>query len=155
MKIFSSIIILFIIISDLFTKNKILKTLGDDLYIVNNYLIFNKTLNKGVAFSLLESESKYINYTITLIVTIIIFILINYLYKNFENFRKIEIFGLSMIIGGGLSNLIDRFYDHSVVDFIIIHYKNIFFPAIFNIADLFISLGILLIFLNYYVLKSK
>ena len=155
MKFLSPIIILLIIIFDLITKNKIADNLNDGVYVINNYLIFNKTLNKGIAFSFLESESIYINYMITVLVGIIIFVLINYLYKNFASFKKMEILALSMIIGGGLSNLLDRIYDNSVIDFIIIHYKDIFFPAIFNLADFFISLGILLLFLNYYIVRTK
>ena len=45
------------------------------------------------------------------------------------------------MLGGGIANFIDRFDNGSVTDFIIIHYENIYFPAVFNIADLSISIG--------------
>ena len=49
--------------------------------------------------------------------------------------------GLSLVLGGGVANFIDRYDDGSVTDFIILHYENIYFPAVFNIADLSISIG--------------
>ena len=53
--------------------------------------------------------------------------------------------GLSLVLGGGVANFIDRYDDGSVTDFIILHYENIYFPAVFNIADLAISIGAIFI----------
>ena len=56
--------------------------------------------------------------------------------------------GLSFVLGGGVSNFIDRLDDGSVTDFIMIHYNELYFPAIFNLADVAISLGAILILLS-------
>ena len=63
--------------------------------------------------------------------------------------------GLSMIFAGGLGNLIDRYDNYSVTDFISIHIGNIYFPAIFNLADVSISFGALLIIIHFIKEKNE
>ena len=55
------------------------------------------------------------------------------------------------IIGGALGNFIDRIMNGSVLDFIVVNYKQLYFPAIFNVADIMISIGALLIITNYII----
>tara|TARA_B100000035_G_scaffold215741_1_gene184880 strand:+ start:364 stop:723 length:360 start_codon:yes stop_codon:yes gene_type:complete len=100
--------------------------------------------NYGIAFSLFDnlSEKGYLVLN-ALIITIILFIFYE-LYKNIK-LSNIYITGLSLILGGGISNLFDRYDNGSVTDFIILYYEDLYFPAIFNIADLSISIGVLLV----------
>ena len=57
----------------------------------------------------------------------------------------LEEFGLLIILSGAISNIIDRIYNGYVVDFIYIHYKDFYWPA-FNFADIYITIGFLIIF---------
>ena len=79
-----------------------------------------------------------------ILLSIIIFIILSFvtyeLYKNLNSSISYPL-GLSLVLGGGVANFIDRFDNGSVTDFIILHYENIYFPAVFNIADLSISIG--------------
>ena len=52
------------------------------------------------------------------------------------------------LIGGGISNFIDRLFNGHVTDFIVLHYNNYFFPGIFNIADIFITFAVLLLIIE-------
>ena len=58
-----------------------------------------------------------------------------------------EEFGLLIIISGALSNIIDRIFNGYVIDFIYLHYKDFFWPA-FNFADIYITIGIIMIVIN-------
>ena len=79
------------------------------------------------------------------IVILIILIFVAYeLYKNLRSSIN-YLLGLSLVLGGGIANFIDRFDNGSVTDFIVVHYENIYFPAVFNIADLSISIGAMFI----------
>ena len=78
---------------------------------------------------------------------VILIILIFVAYELYRNLRSSidYLLGLSLVLGGGVANFIDRFDNGSVTDFIILHYENIYFPAVFNIADISISIGAIFI----------
>ena len=80
---------------------------------------------------------------ITTLIGLIILILIFFLIKS----EKLEKFSYSVIIGGAVGNFYDRTVYKAVPDFIDIHYNN-FHWFIFNAADIFITLGILLLLFN-------
>ena len=63
-----------------------------------------------------------------------------------------NILGEIFVLSGAISNIIDRFYYHGVIDFISLHWKKYYWP-IFNLADLFIVLGVFLML--FYVIKEK
>ena len=121
-----------IYILDYFIQNNL-----SDLYI-NPYLNLILLWNKGIAFGLLESESFFYNFLSILIFMIIVFII----YLIFKSDRKFEIVCFSMISGGAIGNFIDRLYYNAVPDFIDINYKG-FHWFTFNIADIWITLGII------------
>ena len=113
-------------------------------FILNSFIKIHMIENYGITFSLFDnlSEEGYLVLN-ALIITIILFIF-HELYKNIR-LSNIYITGLSLILGGGISNLFDRYDNGSVTDFIILYYEDLYFPAIFNIADLSISIGALLV----------
>ena len=113
-------------------------------FILNSFIKIHMIENYGIAFSLFDnlSEEGYLVLN-ALIITIILFIFYE-LYKNIK-LSYIYITGLSLILGGGISNLFDRYDNGSVTDFILLYYEDLYFPAIFNIADLSISIGALLV----------
>jgi len=113
------------------------------------FLNFNLIWNNGIAFGLLSFEQNFYYQIITTIIVIITAIIIWLALKS-KGFEKV---GFLMISGGSLGNIFDRMYYSSVIDFIDISYNN-FHWFIFNVADIFITLGvIMLIFIE--IFKKK
>ena len=119
-------------------------------FVITSFLSFNLIWNNGIAFGLLQFKQNFYYNLITLIIFVIISIMIWLAYRC-EGLEKICYL---MITGGALGNLFDRVYYGSVIDFIDISIKN-YHWFIFNVADIFISIGvILLIFLEFVKKKS-
>ncbi|EJF89559.1 lipoprotein signal peptidase [Bartonella vinsonii subsp. arupensis OK-94-513] len=97
--------------------------------------------NSGIAFSFFSSSSHWGLIAITF--AILVFLL--WLWKNIEYHKSLTRFGLTLIIGGAMGNLIDRIRFHHVTDYILFHIDDIFYFAIFNLADSFITLGVIAI----------
>ena len=124
--------------------------------IISNFLRFTYITNKGIAFGL----NPFGQYSfILLIVSIIAILFVVKILIDSEHESKLIQLSLSLIIGGALGNLIDRFFTtfnlmsyNGVIDFIDIGIKEYRF-YIFNFADFFISLGIILYLISF--LKSK
>ena len=135
-------IILTIIVIDYFSKQYAL--LFDQNYVLNSFITIYKMNNYGIAFSLFN-ELEGVGQ---LILNIVIFFILAFIAKElFTNLvsSNLYLIGLSLILGGGSANFIDRYDNSAVTDFIILHYRDIYFPAVFNIADLSISIGVVLI----------
>ena len=144
-------IILFIFLADRISKLYILSILEDSGFVdinINQFINFILVWNSGVGFGLFSFEQSTIYNLITSIIVLINLIII-YLIIKAKDFSK---YFYLIILGGSLGNLFDRIYYSSVPDFIDISYKG-YHWFVFNIADIFISLGIIcLIFaelLNY------
>ena len=118
-----------------------------DIYI-NSFLNLILVWNTGIGFGLLSFEQITIYNFITVLIIIINILIIYFILKS-NDFRS---YFFLLILGGSLGNLFDRVYYYAVPDFIDINY-NEFHWFIFNVADIFITLGIIcLIFvelLNY------
>ena len=110
---------------------------GSDIF-NSTYLNIVLIWNKGIAFGLFSFNEAYFYNILTLVITIIIFILIFMSFKS-EGFKK---YSLLMIIGGALGNLHDRIFSKAVPDFIDLHVNN-FHWFIFNVSDIFITLGVI------------
>ena len=139
-------IILTVIVIDYFSKQYAL--LFDQNYVLNSFITIYKMNNYGIAFSLFN-ELEGVGQ---LILNIVIFFILAFIAKElFTNLvsSNLYLIGLSLILGGGTANFIDRYDNSAVTDFIILHYKDIYFPAVFNIADLSISIGAVLIIIYY------
>ena len=142
-------IILTIIVIDYFSKQYAL--LFDQNYVLNSFITIYKMNNYGIAFSLFNE----LDGVGQLILNIVIFFILAFIAKElFTNLvsSNLYLIGLSLILGGGSANFIDRYDNSAVTDFIILHYKDIYFPAVFNIADLSISIGAVLLII-YYLIK--
>ena len=146
----SVVIISFILIID-YQSKKFIETL-DQTVLLNSFITFHKVNNHGIAFSIFDSLDSTGLLFLNIIIVIILIIIIRELLLNLKN-SLFYVVGLSMIFAGGLANFIDRFDNYSVTDFISIHAGDIYFPAIFNLADLSITLGALLII--YCFIKDK
>jgi signal peptidase II len=136
--IYSIFVILSIFILDRFSKNKILENFSDNAFFVNEVLNLNLIWNTGIGFGLLSSNSSLIYNLVTVLIGLVILILC-YVTITLENTDKLI---FSIIIGGAFGNFYDRVFFKAVPDFLDLHY-NSFHWFTFNVADIFITLGIL------------
>ena len=102
------------------------------------FLNIDLVWNQGIAFGFLSFSEKNFYNIITLIILLIIIFIIFLIYKN-NGFKK---YSYILVCGGALGNVFDRMYYQSVPDFIDIHY-NSFHWFIFNVADIFITIGVI------------
>ena len=147
-----------IIVSLIFLLDRISKiyVIHLDEILLNSEIITSKFINiqliwnEGVAFGLFAFDDKSFYNLITGFIIIIILTLIYFIRKT----RGIEKYSFIAILGGALGNVFDRFLYSAVPDFIDIHYQN-FHWFIFNVADIFITLGVLLLIFSELLMKKR
>ena len=132
--------VFFIFISDRLSKiyiiNESLKNL-DNFILKSAYLNIRLIWNEGIAFGLLSFDDKVLYHSLSILILIIILTIIYMIIKS-NGSKK---FSLILILGGALGNFYDRIAYGAVPDFIDFH-LNGFHWFIFNIADIFISIGV-------------
>ena len=153
-KFFLSFLIVIIIFSfDRISKLYILNLAEAKNYVdiyFNSFLNFHLIWNTGIGFGLLPSETKFYYNLITILIILINIIILVMVVKS----NDYKIFLLLMILGGSLGNLFDRLYYSAVPDFIDFHYGN-FHWFVFNVADIFITTGILCLIIVEFILNNK
>ena len=125
------------------------KLFGSEIFssnFLNIYLIWNE----GIAFGLFSFNEKIFYNILTIIILIIILIIFIMTIKS-DGFKK---YSLLMILGGALGNVFDRLYYKAVPDFIDFHIGN-FHWFIFNVADIFISIGIIFLIMLELIANNK
>ena len=120
-----------------------------DIY-VTSYLNLYLIWNKGIAFGLFSMNESIIYNFITIIISIIILTIFLMMWKN-DNIQR---FFLSLVAGGALGNLYDRIVYTAVPDFIDIHFQG-FHWFVFNIADIFITIGVFCLILVEFFNNNK
>jgi signal peptidase II len=113
------------------------KNLSYDLF-ESKFLNINLVWNEGIAFGLLSFDKNHLYNLLTILIIVLIVVIFIMILKNI-GFKK---YSLLMVLGGALGNLYDRIYFKAVPDFIDFHIGN-FHWFIFNVSDIFISLGVL------------
>ena len=144
------LIFILLVLADFITK-----------YFVSNNLLINQQIkinyfldlvyvqNFGISFGLLSGT---IPYWFLAFIAFIVLLIVFYLFIKSNNFiEKIAYFA---IISGAFSNIIDRTINGFVVDFISLHYRNFFWPS-FNLADIYITIGIIMLLLNLILVRKK
>ena len=122
---------------------------GTDIdFYIYSFLNFYLVWNTGIGFGLASMEANIYYNILTLIIIIVNIGLIFFLIKS----KGIYAYFFALIIGGSLGNLFDRIYYSAVPDFIDLHFGN-YHWFIFNVADIFISVGI--IGLIFFELRKK
>ena len=146
-------IISIIFLADRLTKIYILKIAEVentvDIYI-NTYLNFYLIWNKGIAFGLFSFNERFIYNIITVIILVITTAILIMIMKN-KGFKK---YSLMFVLGGSLGNVFDRIYYSAVPDFIDFH-LNDFHWFVFNVADIFITLGIVCLIFDEILINDK
>ena len=109
----------------------------------SKFLNINLIWNEGIAFGLFSFNENYLYNLLTILIVIVIFIILIMIIKS-EGFKR---YALSMIFGGAVGNLYDRIFYSAVPDFIDFHIKD-FHWFIFNVADIFITIGVIIMILS-------
>ena len=137
-------------ISKILILKSFLNNSSSEIYI-NSFLNFSLVWNSGIGFGILQLEANIFYLLISIIITAINLILI---YWMLTSSNYLESIFISIILGGALGNLFDRYYYNSVPDFIDLHYES-FHWFTFNIADIFITVGIIgLIIIDLFKIKK-
>jgi len=116
-----------------------LQSTGTDIdFYVFSFLNFYLVWNTGIGFGLAAMESNIYYHILTSVIVLVNFGLVYFLVKS-KNFYS---YLFALIIGGSLGNLFDRIYYYAVPDFIDLHIGN-YHWFVFNVADIFITVGII------------
>ena len=117
------------------------KSFGSEIF-SSKFLNISLIWNEGIAFGLLSFNERIFYNILTLIILIIILII----FLMFLKSSGLKKYSLSMILGGALGNVFDRIFAQAVPDFIDFHVGN-FHWFIFNVADIFITIGVIFMIL--------
>jgi len=146
-------IIFSIFIIDRITKIYVVSVNGknsyEDLY-SSKFLNINLIWNEGIAFGLFSFNQNNLYNLLTLIISIIVIVIL----KMIINSYGIKKYGLMMIFGGALGNLFDRIFYKAVPDFIDFHIGE-FHWFVFNVADIFITIGVIIMILFESILNGQ
>ncbi len=146
-------LVFLIFLSDRFSKIYIInlneKIFGSEIYL-SKFLNITLIWNEGIAFGLFSFDDTKIYNMFTIFILIIILI-VTVMIINSEGYKK---YSLLMILGGALGNFFDRIIYKAVPDFIDFHIGN-FHWFIFNVADIFITVGVFFMILLEFVNKNK
>ena len=148
---FLIILIVFVLdrVSKIYVINYFENTVETEIYL-SNFLNIILVWNEGIGFGLLSFQDSGIYNFITLIIILINLIIIYFIYK----YKDIRGFLLTLVLGGSLGNLFDRIAFSAVPDFIDFNYNN-FHWFIFNIADIFITIGVICLIFVEIILNNK
>ena len=147
------LLVLFIFFFDRLSKIYIIyldkKLTGSEIFsskFLNIYLIWNE----GIAFGLFSFGTKSLYNFLSIIILLIIF----FLFFMLNQAKGLKKYSLLMILGGALGNFFDRLFYKAVPDFIDFHIAG-FHWFIFNVADIFISIGVFLLIILEFIAKNK
>ena len=121
---------------------------GFQIVVIKDMFSFLYLENRGAAFGILQNKLYFLTIVTIIVVTGMIYYMVKYRSESI-----IARISLSLIVSGALGNLIDRLFYGYVVDFISIHFKDIYYFPVFNVADVLVVAGTLL--LLFYLLKEE
>ena len=143
------IIILLTFSIDRYSKTKATNELLNNPLYINDFINFDLVWNTGIGFGLLSFNSSLIYNLISIFICLILIFLIHLAIKA-DKFDKLI---FSTIVGGAVGNFYDRIVFNAVPDFIDLHIGN-FHWFTFNVADIFITLGILAFIMKGFFVKN-
>jgi len=144
-------LIIIVFTLDRLSKIIIIKNqLNNNSLFVNDYLNFDLVWNTGIGFGLLSQNANFYYHAITFLIFLVM-IFLSYLIIRASFTDKVF---FSLVLGGALGNFYDRFNYFAVPDFIDFHF-NSFHWFTFNIADIFITIGIIFLICKDLILKKK
>ena len=141
---FNIFLVLAIFSIDRITKNQIIENNINYLpAYINNYLNLDLVWNTGIGFGLLNLQAGIYYHLISLVIILVLLFIISISFRS-DNYERVF---YSIIIGGAAGNLYDRIVYYAVTDFIDFHYNDYHWFT-FNIADIFITIGIIFILIK-------
>lgn len=129
-------------------------TFHEPVPVIEPFLNWTLAYNYGAAFSFLADAGGWQKWFFSGLALVMSLFLIVYLIKAPRKATLLS-FGLALVLGGAVGNLIDRLLHGHVIDFIHVHYANVWDYPIFNIADMGISIGVVLIVIDMLFLEKK
>ena len=147
------LIILFIFFLDRISKLYVLNIAENEGIVdikINSFLNIILVWNAGIGFGLFQFDENFIYNLVTILIILVNLIIILLLFKS-EKFHQIL---FAMILGGSLGNLYDRIYYLAVPDFIDLNYNG-YHWFVFNVADIFITIGILALISSEILKKNE
>lgn len=120
-------------------------------YTVTNHLSFQLTLNRGISWGLFNGSHNGLFWVITLLIMVLTAALGLYGYTRVK--QGCSIFGELFVVAGSCSNIIDRFMHAGVIDFIVLHKGDLAWP-VFNLADVFIVIGVATLFVQQIIFSE-
>jgi signal peptidase II len=144
------IVILIIFFLDRYTKLLILDNFSENTYYLNDYINLDLIWNIGIGFGFFSTDSNILYNFISLVIALVIIFLL-YIFIISETLDKMI---FTLILGGALGNFYDRLIYKAVPDFIDLHYAN-FHWFTFNVADIFITVGIIIFVIKNLLIENK
>ena len=144
------IFILIIFFLDRYTKLLILDNFSENTYYYNDYINLDLIWNIGIGFGFFSTDSNILYNFISLVIALVIIFLL-YIFVISETLDKMT---FTLILGGALGNFYDRLIYKAVPDFIDLHYAN-FHWFTFNVADIFITVGIVIFVIKNLLIKEN
>ncbi|MBU0972224.1 MAG: signal peptidase II [Proteobacteria bacterium] len=143
-----------VVLGDQVTKYliRINLALYEHIVVIENFFNINHVLNPGGAFGFFADGSPALRKFIFLFLSSLVALFVLWLYRRIARDFIVLSFGLALIFGGAIGNLIDRFRFGKVVDFLDFYVGTAHWPA-FNVADSAISIG--MVILIYHVVLNK
>lgn len=115
-------------------------TEGRDIVIIKNLFSFSYLENRGAAFGIFQNKVLLLSIVTSVVILGMIYYLVKY-----RPVSKLLRYSLALIISGAIGNLIDRYAYKYVVDFILLHYKDVYYFPTFNVADMMVVSGTFLL----------
>ncbi len=146
-----------VLLLDQISKVYFLKTLveeGNTISVIEPVLNWTLAYNRGAAFSFLANQGGWQKFFFAGLAFIVSLFLIWYI-RVVPKQAKILSLALSLILGGAVGNLIDRMTYGYVIDFIHVHYANVWHYPVFNIADIGVVTGVFLMIFDMLFLEKK
>ena len=151
--IISSLLVFSIFLLDRLSKIYVIyldkKFLGSEIF-SSKFLNITLIWNEGIAFGFFSFDEKYYYNILTLIISLIILVILIFTLKS----KETQKYALLVILGGAIGNVFDRIFYKAVPDFIDFHIQN-FHWFIFNVADIFITIGVIFMILNELIITKK
>ena len=135
-------------ISKIYVIDQSKKSLSNNLFL-SDYLNISLMWNEGIAFGLFAFDESFFYNFITILIIMVIIIVFFMILKN-KGYKK---YSLILILGGALGNLYDRIFFGAVPDFIDFHIGD-FHWFVFNVADIFISIGVIIMILSEFMVTK-
>ena len=147
--IYSFLLIFIIFFLDRISKIKIINDFKESTFFLNDFINIELIWNTGIGFGILSSDTALVYNFITFLIGLVILILFYFTILS----EILDKFIYTIIIGGAIGNYYDRIIFKAVPDFIDLHYNN-FHWFIFNLADIFITIGIIAFLIKGFFVKD-